>query len=136
MSTYGTALPLGPAGVSPSLTGPPPPARSARDPQVVRDRRRARQEQIRTLRLRATALVLCLFLAVWVVLFLRLTSGHDPALASVAAKTSSSATVSSATSGSATSSSSAGGPSGSSGSGSVSSSASPQTPSAVQTNQS
>jgi hypothetical protein len=51
---------------------PPPPAAAAR---------RARAQRIHALRLRVVALGVAIFLAAWVVIFVRLETGHDPALA-------------------------------------------------------
>jgi hypothetical protein len=106
----------------------------------VRDRLLARRARIRRLRLRAVGTTLAVFMVVWGVVFVRLTTGHDPALTASAARsqasqsavTATSAATPSASAGTTSSSSGSGSGSGSSGSSSSSSSA----PAAVQTSQS
>jgi hypothetical protein len=91
---------------------------------------------MRTLRLRAVGTTLAVFMVVWGVVFVRLTTGHDPALTASAARSqvSQPAVTSTASAAPAASSTSSGSSSGSTSSGSSSSSSS--APAAVQTSQS
>ena len=57
------------------------PVMSTQPSQRALDARRARTAQIRTLRLRIVAIGVAIFVAAWVVIFVQLTTGHDPALA-------------------------------------------------------
>jgi hypothetical protein len=54
---------------------------STQPSQQALDARRARAAQIRALRLRIVAVGVAIFVAAWVVIFVQLTTGHDPALA-------------------------------------------------------
>jgi cytoskeletal protein RodZ len=54
---------------------------STQPSQQALDARRTRAAQIRSLRLRIVAVGVAIFLAAWVVIFVQLTTGHDPALA-------------------------------------------------------
>jgi hypothetical protein len=54
---------------------------STQPPRAALDARRVREARIRALRLRIAGIAVAIFLAAWVVIFVQLTTGHDPALA-------------------------------------------------------